>query len=332
MNTKEIKEYAIYITVVAVIVIIGLMTYHKETPRKYKKTLVEIDALCESQPQEALKRLKAMSHEDFYMDDSDTWFYKLLLAKANHSNQATYEYVDSVLNVAQYYKDQYTQAENQNYWILTALYICLAMMIPSAAFLLVYMRKSTDEEVGQRLRLQYFREQAKRESESYIAQCESKIKELEEEISATKNDDPEYAEKIKMQQNTFIYWTDIVRKKRALASNVSNQIMKSDSYRTIIMRADNDEPLTETDLIRLEQTMNDVLPTFKQNIYAICPISKLNYHILSIMRISNVSSTKIATLLCREKSTISKAQKKLREKLLGKDCSKEDFDKFIRSL
>ncbi len=51
-----------------------------------------------------------------------------------------------------------------------------------------------------------------------------------------------------------------------------------------------------------------------------------------LIKVSDLSDSRIAVLLGRGRSTISKAKSKLQRRLLGKDCTGEEFDKFLKSL
>ena len=51
-----------------------------------------------------------------------------------------------------------------------------------------------------------------------------------------------------------------------------------------------------------------------------------------LIKVSDFSDSRISVLLGRGRSTISKAKSKLQRRLLGKDCTGEEFDKFLKSL
>jgi len=70
---------------------------------------------------------------------------------------------------------------------------------------------------------------------------------------------------------------------------------------------------------------------FKENVYAIYPMSPLEYNICLLLKMK-ISATNIAFLTCHSKESISSIRRRLYKKAFNKDGSPSDWDAIISSL
>lgn len=90
--------------------------------------------------------------------------------------------------------------------------------------------------------------------------------------------------------------------------------------------------MKEEEWLELDELVGSLLPSFKSSLYGIGSISLQDYRLCLLLRIGNFSGTETASLLGRDKSTISKAKKKLQERFLGNSAGTMKLDAFIKSL
>lgn len=106
--------------------------------------------------------------------------------------------------------------------------------------------------------------------------------------------------------------------------------MTSDIYRRIERRLMEQRPLSRDEQDMLEEEVNSLQPSFKPNLYSIYPVSRQDFLMCVLIKLSDIFASNISVLLGRSRSAISKA--KLQVKFLGKSCEVGEFDAFLRSL
>lgn len=104
------------------------------------------------------------------------------------------------------------------------------------------------------------------------------------------------------------------------------------SYTIVQRRATEKNPLTDEDFLLLDKNINELFPNFKAKLYSAYEMSNRDYRLCLLMKMFRFSDTSIAILMSRERSTISKAKKKLYLRILGKDSNMQEFEDFIRRL
>lgn len=130
--------------------------------------------------------------------------------------------------------------------------------------------------------------------------------------------------------NTF--QQDILAKKYDLEKEVLKSFMASDIFQVISQKVAINENLTNKELEALDEQFLMLIPDFIKNLKSLCHLSVQDIRMCALIRISSLNSSEIATLLGRDKSTISKAKKKLLLAFVGKNSKDIDFNEYIRTL
>lgn len=182
------------------------------------------------------------------------------------------------------------------------------------------------------MRLQKFRTLLMEHSEKSIHERENKIAELEEELSKTKSLYAAKAKEMELLMESMKNRSNIVSNERALSDNVKVMFMDTEIYSIIEAKAKVHQPLNDKEAEMLVKETDRLFPSFKLGLYSICSLSYQDYLLCILIKVSNLSSSTIAVLLGRGRSTISKAKAKLQKKMLGKNCLNEEFDQFLKSL
>lgn len=90
--------------------------------------------------------------------------------------------------------------------------------------------------------------------------------------------------------------------------------------------------LSDEDFIVLDGSVNELFPDFKRSLYSICLLSVQDYRLCLLLKTFDFSDNTLSVLLSRDRSTISKAKKKLQLKFLCQESNIKEFEKFIKEL
>ena len=81
----------------------------------------------------------------------------------------------------------------------------------------------------------------------------------------------------------------------------------------------------------LQQRLKAVYPRFSSSLYRLYNLSPTEYQLCMLLKI-RTAPAEIATVLNKDKSTISSMRRRLYKKVFDKDGSGKDWDEFILSL
>ena len=113
--------------------------------------------------------------------------------------------------------------------------------------------------------------------------------------------------------------------------NVEQNFFTSDYYVLLYRRMENGEVFKECDWAELEEKLMAVYPEFSVRLRSLCHMSVHEYRVCMLLKIK-VAPSLIATVLCKELSSISSTRSRLYTKVFGKKGSSKDWDTFISTL
>ena len=193
-------------------------------------------------------------------------------------------------------------------------------------------RKLKRTNMERSMRLEKFRVSLQEQSENSINEREKKISELEDKLSVTNSLYVAKAREIELLKESLKNRSNIISNERALSDNVRFMFMETEICSIIESKAKTGQPLSAEETDMLLREANRLFPSFRLGLYSICTMSTQDFLMCLLIKVSDLSASKIAVLLGRGRSTISKAKSKLQRQLLGKDCTSEEFDQFLKSL
>lgn len=214
--------------------------------------------------------------------------------------------------------------------VLISLSAIVAVLVLVWGVLRYRKLKKTDMERS--MRLEKFRVSLQEQSENSISEREKKISELENRLSVTNSLYAAKAKEIELLKESLKNRSNIISSERALSDNVRFMFMETEICSIIEAKAKTDQPLSAGEVEMLLKEANRLFPSFRLGLYSMCTMSTQDFLMCLLIKVSDLSSSKIAALLGRGCSTISKAKAKLQKRLLGKDCAGEEFDQFLKSL
>ena len=94
-------------------------------------------------------------------------------------------------------------------------------------------------------------------------------------------------------------------------------------------RTEDEEAQEEWD--ELEQRINPVYPGFTNKLFNLCPLSVLEYHVCLLIKL-HVPPTEMASILCKDRSSISAIRSRLYKKVFQQKGSSKLWDEFVLSL
>ena len=112
---------------------------------------------------------------------------------------------------------------------------------------------------------------------------------------------------------------------------VETAFFQSDYYQTLRRRIEAGENLKPEEWKELEHQLKVVYPNFSSSLYGLYHLSDTEFQVCLLTKV-RISPKDIATVLNKERSTVSSIRKRLYKKVLGKEGSGKDWDEFILSL
>lgn len=112
---------------------------------------------------------------------------------------------------------------------------------------------------------------------------------------------------------------------------VEQDFYGSEYYRVLLGRIERGETLKEEDFEELEQRLKTVYPNFASRLRHVCHMSSHEFRVCLLLKIG-ISPSQIATILCKEASSISSTRSRLYNKVFGKKGSSKEWDNFIATL
>lgn len=118
---------------------------------------------------------------------------------------------------------------------------------------------------------------------------------------------------------------------RQALDTVETEFHQSDFYISLRKRIANGEKLRKDDWEAIETHLNGVYPRFTSTLLSLHNMSQVEYQVCILLKL-NTTPSEIASVLCKDTSSISSTRSRLYQKVFGKKGSSKDWDEFIRSL
>ena len=112
---------------------------------------------------------------------------------------------------------------------------------------------------------------------------------------------------------------------------VETEFFQSEFYIAFRRRIEAGENIKANEWKELERQLKVVYPRFSSSLYGLYNLSPTEYQMCLLLKI-RTAPAEIATVLHKDKSTISSMRRRLYKKVFGKEGSGKDWDEFILSL
>ena len=112
---------------------------------------------------------------------------------------------------------------------------------------------------------------------------------------------------------------------------VEAEFFESDYYLSLRQQIEAGNNIKTAEWEELQQRLKAVYPRFSSSLYRLYNLSPTEYQLCMLLKI-RTAPAEIATVLNKDKSTISSMRRRLYKKVFDKDGSGKDWDEFILSL
>ena len=112
---------------------------------------------------------------------------------------------------------------------------------------------------------------------------------------------------------------------------VEAEFFESDYYLSLRRQIEAGNNINPAEWQELQQQLKAVYPRFSSSLYRLYNLSPTEYQLCMLLKI-RTAPAEIATVLNKDKSTISSMRRRLYKKIFDKDGSGKDWDEFILSL
>ncbi|GAY28196.1 hypothetical protein PvtlMGM1_1496 [Prevotella sp. MGM1] len=243
---------------------------------------------------------------------------------------------ESVARMSSLYNYKLREKENlelkaENASQLNIILFSCIIICAISGILAIYIIRNVQKRKEQTEKFKRMKAELFKQSEAYINENKAKIAELEKQLFSTANENKSLTEKIEQQKADLILANENAKRKQARNEAARARLANTEIYKTIIQRAKADKVLHVDEWKTLDETINAEIENFRNTIYEYHDISTQEYRICMLIRL-DIPIKDIGTLLSLSTSGISKARKRLQEKLFGNDGTAKDFDAFIKSL
>lgn len=118
---------------------------------------------------------------------------------------------------------------------------------------------------------------------------------------------------------------------REAMHTVEDEFHSSTFYTALHKRLAAGDRLTDDDWTAIEDRLRSVYPHFSSTLFSLVSMSEVEHRVCLLLKL-NATPTEIASVLCRDKSSISTVRSRLYQKVFDKKGSSRDWDEFIRTL
>jgi tetratricopeptide (TPR) repeat protein len=114
-------------------------------------------------------------------------------------------------------------------------------------------------------------------------------------------------------------------------ARVEQAIQDSDVMQRLMELIEKEKPLTDAAIADIEALLDEVSPGFLPLLRKLGELTPMEYQVCLLIKL-NLTPIQMATLMLRDKSTISAIRRRLYKKITGQDGSPADWDNIIHSL
>lgn len=228
------------------------------------------------------------------------------------------------------YKERSISLESSRYKVVVCLVLVAFILVFGVVLFVLWYRRERRKAKIQELNWLCYKQELEERSENSIKEKDALISKLQLQLQGVH--DQALASDILQQKEELIYKRDIIRKKQNLEDNIRLHFAASDMFRLLCQKVNDNKCLTGRELERFDRKIIELLPDFVSNINSVCHISQQDLRMCALIKLCDFNSTQIATLLGRDKSTISKAKKKLLLSIVGEKSGNTDFNEYVRMM
>jgi len=267
---------------------------------------------------------------------SDEYLRYFNLFKLCNDSLQTIAATETVSRINALYNYQLREQENarlkltnrQRGWIILSL-LFVSLVVLSVLF--AYYRRRRRELRSRLEHLQRLKEEQYRQSEAYILANKQEIAQLQEQLDAANVHNEELVATLESQKEELELANRLAEIKIEQREKTKKTIQESALMGRLQGYVAKGQHIGKQDVEEMERFLSEICPHFLPYLAQLGEISPLEYEVCLLLKLG-ISPAAIATLVLREKSTISVIRRRLYKKVTGIEGTPADWDEIILSL
>jgi hypothetical protein len=286
--------------------------------------------------QDAYNGLATIAAHHHQADDY-LYYYELYKACTDSIHRA--DATESVSRMNAMYNYQLREKENvrlqkqleQHQQLLQRIAFVVSVILLLLIIYYQYSRRKRMRHRHNKERLQELQAEKYRQSEAFIQANKEEIIHLQQQLEEANQENHELVERLERQKEQLENANLVAEIKRGEKKQADSVIKDSPIMKRLQQMVSQGNHVREKEVKEIEKLLDAVYPDFRQHLSQLGYMNPLEYQVCLLLKMELPPSS-IATLVLRDKSTVSLIRRRLLKKVTGRDGAPTDWDSIILSL
>lgn len=270
---------------------------------------------------------------------SDDYLYYYELYKACNDSIHRADATESVSRMNAMYNYQQREKENQrlqkqleqHQQLMQRIAFAVSVILLLLIIYFQYNRRKRMRHQHNMERLHQLQEEKYRQSEAFIQANKEDITRLQQQLEEANQENHELVERLERQKEQLENANLVAEIKQGEKKQADSVIRDSDIMKRLQQSVEQGNHLNAKNVKDIEKLLDEVYPDFRQRLSQLGKMNPLEYQVCLLLKME-LSPTSIATLVLRDKSTVSLIRRRLLKKVTGRDGAPTDWDSIVLSL
>lgn len=286
--------------------------------------------------QDAYNGLATIAAHHHQADDY-LYYYELYKACTDSIHRA--DATESVSRMNAMYNYQLREKENvrlqkqleRHQQLLQRIAFVVSVILLLLIIYYQYSRRKRMRHRHNKERLQELQAEKYRQSEAFIQANKEEIIHLQQQLEEANQENHELVERLERQKEQLENANLVAEIKRGEKKQADSVIKDSPIMKRLQQMVSQGNHVREKEVKEIEKLLDAVYPDFRQHLSQLGYMNPLEYQVCLLLKME-LSPSSIATLVLRDKSTVSLIRRRLLKKVTGRDGAPTDWDSIILSL
>lgn len=272
-----------------------------------------------------------------HQSDDYLYYYELYKACSDSIHRA--DATESVSRMNAMYNYQLREKENvrlqkqleRHQQLLQRIAFVVSVILLLLIIYYQYSRRKRMRHRHNKERLQELQAEKYRQSEAFIQANKEEIIHLQQQLEEANQENHELVERLERQKEQLENANLVAEIKRGEKKQADSVIKDSPIMKRLQQMVSQGNHVREKEVKEIEKLLDAVYPDFRQHLSQLGNMNPLEYQVCLLLKMELPPSS-IATLVLRDKSTVSLIRRRLLKKVTGRDGAPTDWDSIILSL
>lgn len=272
-----------------------------------------------------------------HQSDDYLYYYELYKACSDSIHRA--DATESVSRMNAMYNYQLREKENirlqkqleRHQQLLQRIAFVVSVILLLLIIYYQYSRRKRMRHRHNKERLQELQAEKYRQSEAFIQANKEEIIHLQQQLEEANQENHELVERLERQKEQLENANLVAEIKRGEKKQADSAIKDSAVMKRLQQMVSQGNHVREKEVKEIEKLLDAVYPDFRQHLSQLGNMNPLEYQVCLLLKMELPPSS-IATLVLRDKSTVSLIRRRLLKKVTGRDGAPTDWDSIILSL